>query len=139
MSKLSKPQEIEMNIQTAANKMIHGAQDVIDAASHFIVWAGHEIRLISSNYVAPALKKLWAGAMKVAHFVQNLVKAGPKIPFGIATALFLTGVMAFKMVDRKANEDDVVVKTAWKVLGIAAFVGATLATSIGIAAICTIP
>lgn len=125
-----------MNIQTAANKIIHGAQDVIDATGYYIIWVGHEIRLLSSNYVVPALKKLWSGAMKAAHFVQNLVKAGPKIPLGIAAGLFLTGVMAFKMVDRKANEDDVIAKTAWKALGIAAFVGATLATSIGIAAIC---
>lgn len=127
--------EVSMNIQSVTNEIISSAEVILEAINTFVSWAGHKIRLLTSSYVMPAFQKLWACTLNVANTVKDIIKAGPKTPFGCATAFFLTGIVAFKLADRKAYEDAALAKTALKALGIAAFISATLSTSIGIAAL----
>jgi hypothetical protein len=105
------------------------------AIKDFAVWSGHKIQLGYSNYLVPAIKTLWNATASSLKSLFQLMKNGHGLTFAIAGGLFVAGIAAFKIADHQAYEQDAVSKAAWKTLGIAAFVTATVATSVAIASL----
>jgi hypothetical protein len=124
-----------MNIQNIPAGIINAATRAYHTTGTFVVWFSHKVESAFFNRLVPLIQNLWNATLSAIKALPHLFKSGPSIPFAIAGGLFLTGIAAFKMADHHAYEDDRVSKAAWKTLGIAAFVSATVVTSVGIAAL----
>jgi hypothetical protein len=121
-----------MSLQSIVNETAHLAHVALEAVKTGVSWAGHKITTGYSLYAIPAAKKVSDLASIGFKLLQNLMKSGPGFIFALAGSLLLVGITAFKLADRKASEDDVLVKTAWKTVGIVAIISATALSSLGI-------
>lgn len=124
-----------MHIQPALDKIAQCTTQIYETGKAFVLWGGHKIQAGISLYVIPAAQKLYELAVSSLYALGRMIKNGPGAILVIATALFATGIAAFKMADREAYEDNLLAQTAWKTLGVTAFISATAFTSLGIAAI----
>jgi hypothetical protein len=124
-----------MNIQIIKDEAIKTAALFFHTIEDFALWSGHKIQLGFTNYLVPAIQEAWARSIKGMQFLFQFMKNSPASPFIIAGSLFCLGVVAFKFGDHHAYQQDLISKTAWRSLGVAAFVGATVITSIGIASL----
>lgn len=122
-----------MDIQAIKTDIATYAAAALHVAKEYALWAGHKIQIGISNHLIPTVKSILAWV--AAHFktFKTFVQTGPGMVFAISTGIFLLGIAAFKIADHKAYEEDLLAKTAWKTLGIFAFVSATVFTSFGIA------
>lgn len=124
-----------MDIEAVKAGVLEGIATAREAIAKFVIWAGHKIRLLTADYLVPAYEKMCIGAVFIARAVQNIVKAGPFLPFTFASAFFLAGLAAFKIADHKAYEEEMLSKTIWKAIGVSSFTLATISTSLGIASL----
>jgi len=122
-----------MNITSIQGTFVEVAKSAYKATKEIALWGSHLVKVGITDYLTPLIKTLWASASSGLRTLNGIVKSAPGPTFGIAAALFIAGMAAFKIADHKAYDEDLVSKTAWKALGITAFVGATAITSIGIA------
>ena len=127
-----------MDIQPIANQISTCASKVYQVGKTGVLACGHVAKVGYSRYAIPAAEKLSAVAAVLFNLLQKLVQTGPGIIFALAGTLLLAGITAFKLADRKAYEEDRLAKTAWKTVGIMAFISATAMTSVGMFAILTL-
>lgn len=127
-----------MNIEAIKASVTTNIQHTFDIGKQFVSWCGHKLQTGFTNYLLPFIQRAWTWAAANFTHVRNLIKTGPGATFAVAATLFLAGVAAFKIADHKAHEENIIAKTAWKALGISAFVCATMTTSLGIAAVLAI-
>lgn len=124
-----------MNIHKVLDTTSAFADQTYHAGLSFASWAGSKIQSGCVKYLMPVVEKLNFVALKVLRGLENFLERGPAPIFALAAGLFLAGVSAFKLADRKAYEEDAFAKTTWKTIGIACFLAATAVTSCGIIAI----
>lgn len=121
-----------MDINIIANQTKAFAIKAYELSKAGVIWSGHFIKISYSDYAIPAAKKLSEVAVIAFNLLQRLIRTGPGMIFALSGTLLLVGVTAFKLADRKAYEEDLLAKTAWKTVGIAAFISATALSSLGI-------
>ena len=127
-----------MDIQAITGQITSFATKIYQTGKAGVCWCGHLVKAGYSRFVIPAAEKISAVAVVLFNLIQKMMKTGPGVVFALAAGLLLAGITAFKFADRKAYEDDSLTKTAWKTAGIAAFVGATAMTSLGILTVLTL-
>lgn len=119
-----------MDIQSIANNAVEFTCETFETAKTFAIWGARRISAVTGP-LAEKAREFGSSALKI---FESLLKSGPVGIFALSGAMFVAGIAAFKMADRKAYEDEPVGKTLWKIAGIMAFVGATVFTGIGMAA-----
>lgn len=122
-----------MDIQDIASKAVEFSIETYESVVDFAVWGARRIQTVVGP-VADKIRDLGIAALKM---FESLLRSGPTGIFAISGALFVLGMAAFKMADRKAYEEEVVVKSLWKAAGVAAFVGATFFVGLGMASALT--
>ena len=120
-----------MEIQPIINKLASTSSEAYQMGRTGILWMGHSIEKVYTLYGVPTMEKLSSLAMITFNYSKQLLRTQPGAVFALAGGLLLIGVTAFKIADRKAYEDDMFARTAWKTAGIATFVAATALTSFG--------
>lgn len=120
-----------MEIQPIINTVATTAATTYESARTAIFWFGHTIKQTYAVYAGPTIEKLSTLAMIAFNYARQALRTQPSAVFALAGGLLFVGVTAFKIADRKAYEDDVFARTAWKTAGIATFVAATALTSFG--------
>lgn len=120
-----------MDIEPIINQMSAFAIHAYEVTKAGVIWGSHIVKEGYSRYAIPAAEKLLDVAKAAFTLLQNLIKTGPGLIFALAGSLLLAGVTAFKLADRKAYEEDMLAKTAWKTVGIIAFVSSTALTGLG--------
>ena len=121
-----------MDIQPALDTVSNFATQSYETGKAFALWSGHQIQSGFTRYAVPAGEKLYALAVASFRNIGQLFSRGPSAIFAVAGGLFLAGIAAFKIADRKAYEGDLTAKSLWKTAGIAAFIAATAVTTFGI-------
>lgn len=120
-----------MDIEPIVKQVSTFANKAYEVGTATVVWCGHTIKEGYYLYGIPAAEKISAFSILAFHQVQNLILLGPGKIFACAAGWLLVGAAAFKMADKKANEENLFAKSVWKALGIASFVNATALTSLG--------
>jgi hypothetical protein len=119
-------------IQEIAGTILQTVAQVLEKGEQFAVWGGHHVKNLIADYMIPATEKLKEVAEKAWQLFDTLVKSGPGGIFALSGMLFLAGIAAFKLADKKAYEEDTLIKGMWKAVGVTAFIAATAFTSLGI-------
>lgn len=122
-----------MDVSAMQNNLIEFSSIAFEATKTTAIWLGHNIQIGFTNYIIPFVQSLWVKAIPLIINLKNTIAVGQCPPLLVATILFITGVAAFKIVDRKAYEDNVFAMKAWTTVGILSFIGMTVFTSYGIA------
>ncbi len=123
-----------MNLDALQTNVLNYAHIALEATKQFTATATQYAQQLNAQFITPAVAKITEIAKAIFQLVRHAIQTRSPMPFAIATALFFTGIIAFKIADSKAYDECRWSKTAWKVAGVASFVAATLASSIGIAA-----
>lgn len=121
-----------MDIQAFKSGIVEGSAYSYEMIKKAAIWGGRKIQLGFTNYLVPAVKAIWSWSASSFNILKDAVHTGPGCLFAMAAVFFVAGVTAFKIADCKALEDNVCAMTAWKALGIIAFVGTTVAIGFGI-------
>jgi hypothetical protein len=124
--------KITMKSEPIQKQLAFIASQAYENSKEKLVWCGHALKKGYAKYAVPTAEKLSALALKSFNQFQKMAQNSPSMILGIASGLLLIGVTAFKIADRKAYEENVFAKTAWKTAGIAAFISATAVTSVGL-------
>lgn len=127
-----------MDIHAVKEGIVGGAKSTYHAVKDFVIWGGHKVQAGYTNYLVPTVKALWSFASNALRSVLQFVRTTHGTAFAIATGLFVVGLTAFKIAQHTAYDEDLVARAAWRALGITAFIGATVATGFGIAAVTTV-
>lgn len=122
-----------MDLSAIKNNLIEFSSTAFNETKVAVVWLGHNIQIGFTDYIIPRVQSLWAKAVPMIITLKNMIAAGQCSPLLIAAVLFITGIAAFKIVDRKAYEDNIFAMKAWTTVGILSFIGMTVFTSYGIA------
>lgn len=120
-----------MEIQPIINKLASSTTDAYQTSRTGILWLGHTIKKGYTLYAAPTIEKLSTLAMISFNYSRQVLRTQPVAAFALSGGLLFIGITAFKIADRKAYEDDMFARTAWKTAGIATFIAATALTSFG--------
>lgn len=126
-----------MHIESFKN-LSFNTNAALETIKEYAIWGGHQISKGFTNYIIPAIQALWSYACTAFNTLKNNYQAAPATTFALASALFLGGIAAFKLADRKSCEDSIITRRAYEILGITAWTGAVAATIVGIAAIGTV-
>lgn len=127
-----------MDIQPIFNPLVKIASKAFEVGKKGILSGIYVVQAGYSRYAMPAAEKLSSLANVFFNLLQRLFQAGPGFIFALAGGLMIAGVTAFKLADRKAYEDDMLIKTVWKTAGVIAFISATALTSVGMYAVLTL-
>lgn len=119
-----------MGIQEITGKTVQFAIETAESTKNFVLWGARSVAAL----IPPGAAKVKEIAAKTWQLFESLIKTGPVGIFALSAVLFTAGIAAFKLADRKAYEDETVAKALWKSAGIAAFIAATVFTSVGMAA-----
>ena len=124
-----------MTIQSVQSGFIQFCSTVYNATKVATLWLGRNIQLGFNNYVVPLLKAVWASTLPYLVSLKNLIVTGKCPPLLVAAILFAVGIASFKIVDRKAYEDNTTAMKAWTSVGIVSFIGMTIFATLGIGSI----
>src|SRR5262249_18522422 len=127
-----------MDFAPIAKTILACANHAYEIGKATITWCGHTIKEGYSLYVIPASEKISAIALISFNQLEKMMLLGPEKIFSIAGGLLLASIIAFKIADRKAYEEDMIAKTAWKTLGVASFISSTALISVGMFTILSI-
>lgn len=119
-------------IQEIAGTIAQTVSLILEKGEQYVIWGGHHVKNLISDYMVPATDKLKEVADKAWRLFDSLVKTGPGGIFALSGLLFVAGIAAFKLADKKAYEEDTLIKGMWKAVGVTAFIAATAFASLGI-------
>lgn len=127
-----------MNAQSIASQITTFSSQAFKTNKMSVLWLGHTIKVNFSRYGIPVAEKLSQLALIAFSYFQKLLRSRPGFIFIAAGGVLLLGITAFKLADRKDYEENMLAKTAWKSVGIIAFISATALTSLGMTTLLTI-
>lgn len=119
-------------IQEIAGTISQTVSLILEKGEQYVIWGGHHVNNLIADYMVPVTDKLKEVADKAWRLFDALVKTGPGGIFALSGLLFVAGIAAFKLADKKAYEEDTLIKGMWKAVGVTAFIAATAFTSLGI-------
>lgn len=122
-----------MTLQVIQSEVVQFLTSAYDTTVIVASWAGRQIQLGITDYLIPGIKILWEAAVPCFIQTKDAILAGHCPPLLIAGVLFVIGIAAFKIVDRKANEDNVSSMKTWTTIGTLSLIAATAFTSFAIA------
>lgn len=95
------------------------------------LYLGKEASYGYKHYIVPAALKINEVSLSMLKALGNFLKKGPGPVFAVASGLFMVGVFACTMADKKGYEGDALLKSIWKTVGIASFALSAVAAACG--------
>lgn len=100
-----------------------------------VVWCGHVIKVLFTDYIVPAMKKVWPYIVSALTAVWNFIKT----PAGLGTMGLLTGIgigiglLSYANTDNVEDQKDIVTRIMLRVFAGISFALGGAAFAVGIA------
>lgn len=121
-----------MNIKTHFTSTSQFSAQASEVTRNAGIWIGTHASAGYHRYLLPTSSKIQSVALYALQALGKFLEKGPTPVLTLAGSLFFVGIVAFKVADKKAYEDNTLLKGIWKTLGVTSFIFATAATTCAI-------
>lgn len=108
-----------MNIHPYIENAIHVAKEACKSGKETAIWFGHKVSCIMNDHILPTLRNIGTVALANFRTFQQYAAKNLGQAFVISGAFFVAGLGAFEIAN---NNKPGIARTAWKTVGLAAFI-----------------
>jgi hypothetical protein len=105
MTVVVKPSGGVMSVKRVQADLIAFSTVAVETTKRFAQWSGHHIRVGFHDYVIPMVVALWAKAVPLFVNAKRVFLASQYQSLLLPIVLFVVGITAFRIADRKAYEE----------------------------------